>query len=531
MKLSSTRQRRLLAIAGLAATLVTLSACGSTVATSGLSSSGGNGSQSTSADGLNDGLGDGLTGGSDAGATPQATAGASTGGTDAGATTSDPTDAASTDPGTSVDSGAGGSATSGSGSNGTTSIPLTGKGWDKDYLYIGITNQSDVASAAHALGLKLDPGNVVEDVNAVVNDINAKGGVFGRKVKALIKDNSTVSLQANREGGAQAACTYFTQDHKVMGVINIATLLDTESFRGCMQKTKTPLMSVSVEPVDDTVYKTYAPYYFGAIAPSFNTMLPTLMTRLKAQGYFKGWNSSTGAVSSAPVKVGILYGFTNAQHRIGALMKKTAQAAGYTVAAEYSYGEQEKNLNPAVLRFKAAGVTHVFSDGLAVGQFMINANGQGYKPRYALTSYSGMQAALEENAPKAQMVGAVGIGWMPAFDTSFAKDPGYVGKGSKECADIMKKAGIKFNARFAQLVGQAICDGFHMIVDGAKQGGTLESFGVIDGLKAIGPNFRQSISFGSGLSKTSTQMPGSVRDISWNTQCSCFAYSGSTYRM
>jgi ABC-type branched-subunit amino acid transport system substrate-binding protein len=516
--------RRVMPGLALAAAALTLSACGSTVG------AGSTGTLSSGGNGIDQGLGLGSTGaatpgltssGSNDASVAQGQAGTAGGGSavDAGSS--------STDAGTSIDGGS----TSGT-IAGTAAFPASGPGWDAKHVYIGMTNQSDVSGVAHSLGLKLDPGDVNADINAVVTDINQHGGIFGRQVKAYVQDNSTAKLQSDPNGSSQATCTYFTEDHKVMALINIASLLDTDTLRACMQKNKTPLMSVSIQPIDDQTINTYAPYLFSAVVPTWDTIMPILIKRLQAQGYFTGWNvsSQTPAPKKKPV-IGIIYGWTPAQARIGKMMKQELTAAGYDVASTYQYGQNEKDLTATAVRFKAAGVTHVITDGQATGAMALGAQQQGYFPRYELTSYAGMEAILEDNVPKKQMVGSMGIGWVPTFDTAWAQDPGPVGAGTAHCQAVMAKAGIKFSARFAELIAYAICDGFNLVKDGATTGRSLEPLSVINGIKTLGPRFPQAMSFSSGLGQHSYVMPGGARDIAWDTGCSCFKYSGSTYRL
>ncbi|MGZ6793505.1 MAG: ABC transporter substrate-binding protein, partial [Mycobacteriales bacterium] len=293
-------------------------------------------------------------------------------------------------------------------------IPPTGRGWDRTHVYIGVTTQKDAQAAfANAGASGIDPGDQEGDANAVVAELNRRGGLFGRRIQVVFKDESTVSTAQDPNTAGSAACTYFTQDHPVIALLNPVTLMDVPSFRACMAKAHVPLLSASVAAVDDEVGRALAPYFYQSTAPSWNALAPTLMAQLEAEGYFRGWDARTSTVTPAKPKVGVLVASDDVGIRIGKLLTKTLADAGYPGAVVYQYAQGNTDLSAAVLQFSGNGVTHVIAADSTLVAFQLSASSQGYRPRYAVTTYNAPLGFLQNVAPKDQQVGDVGVGWAP----------------------------------------------------------------------------------------------------------------------
>ncbi|MGZ6825965.1 MAG: ABC transporter substrate-binding protein, partial [Mycobacteriales bacterium] len=456
-------------------------------------------------------LGDGLSQAQPGAAAPgSAGAVAGTTGTAAstGAVASAPTAAGATAAGAAGAQGGGGATagpgvpTQGLGAQAATGgIPPTGRGWDRTHVYIGVTTQKDAQAAfANAGASGIDPGDQEGDANAVVAELNRRGGLFGRRIQVVFKDESTVSTAQDPNTAGSAACTYFTQDHPVVALLNPVTLMDVPSFRACMAKAHVPLLSASVAAVDDQVGRALAPYFYQSTAPSWNALAPTLMTQLKAEGYFSGWDVRTSRVTSAKPRVGVLVSSDDVGIRIGQLLTKTLADAGYPGAVVYQYAQGNTDLSAAVLQFSGNGVTHVIAADSTLVAFQLSASSQGYRPRYAVTTYNAPLGFLQDVAPKDQQVGDVGVGWAPAFDVDDQHDPGSTGPGEVECLAMLKKGGQTFTGkRLALTLALAFCDGFRLLDQGAVAGGGLSGQQLFAGIQKVAPRFSTAFSFATGL--------------------------------
>ena len=497
-------------------------ACGSTVQVSGIA---------TTTDGLSatGGLasdGSGLTtpGGGSTGAAPAVVPGAVPGTTSG--TTGGTTGAVAT--------------TTGAGTTGSTgvaaAVPEKGKGWDAKTVSIGVLTQKDAQTAFETVGVNgLDGGDQEGEARAVVDELNRRGGLFGRKVVIVFRDQGTIATAQDPNGSGQQACTFFTQDRPVIAVLNPVTLMDVPSFRGCMAKAHVPLISLSVQGIDAKALNDLAPYFYSGVAPAWDYLAPVFTQQLKAMGYFTEWNPQTGTAGPNPVRTGVLVPDDVIGRRIGEIVKLALAAVGQSNPVVYAYdaANVSSGMSAAVINFAGNGVTHVISVNADQLVFELSASSQSYRPRYGLTSYGAPQAELESNGPQGQNNGAMGVGWSPSLDVSASNDPGVASKGEQECLEIQRKGGQVFgNKRLAEAVAFAFCDGMLLVAKAAQLGGGFIGPQVYAGVLKAAATFSPAISFAGGLGPNRLFTPGGVRRIAWVDACSCFRYQDrTTYRL
>jgi hypothetical protein len=406
-------------------------------------------------------------------------------------------------------------------------VPATGRGWDKEYVYIGVITQKDVNAAAKQLGLKsIDGGDQEGEATAMANAINAKGGIWGRKIKIAFHDIDTTAALTSPDIAAGATCQYYAQDRPVVAVLSPAGPLDVANFRSCLAKNKIALFSVNTAPVDNVIGQSLAPYYYSMAAPSWNSFAPALVSTLASQHYFTPWNTATNLPGTAKIKVGILIGTTDVEGRIGTLLSNTLKDRGIDT---FVYANDPKDFQGAVLKMSGSGVTHlIFPNGSQAG-FLLTAASQSYFPRYGLSSANAPQAFLEQNVPQAILHGAVGAGWSPSLDVADANDPGDSSVAETNCRAVFKNAGFDFtDRRLAEAVAYSYCDGMRIIANGAQIGGGFTPLNIYAGVVAIAPTFKSALSFGSGLNATHLTVPGAVRPFVYSDPCKCFRYTTTT---
>jgi hypothetical protein len=422
---------------------------------------------------------------------------------------------------------AGGAGSSGSvgsagapGTQGSGALPATGHGYDAQHVYLGFPTNTDVSKAAPA-GLGASAfGDQEGQIKAVVADANRHGGLFGRTIVPVFHDMKTADLQANPENQAQATCVALTEDHTVVAVINIVAAIDLPTFYACLAKHGTPIISAGFIPVDDQLFATYAPYLYKTTSASFTALSPVWIDRLIAMGYFHGWNTAAGASASTPAKVGLLYPNRQPQQRIFAALKSRLAAKGIQVVKDFQYDassldRESADMSNAVLQFRDAGVTHVLSSEADVLLFMTAADGQHYRPRYGLNSYHAAAVQLQGTVPASQLVGSMGVGWLPITDVDAAHNPGSVGPGEKRCREIMSKAGQDISSAAPAVVAFALCDGVHMVAQGMSVSGSPTPQGLRDGLSSVGATFQSALTWRCALANR-YDLPGAVRDFRYD---------------
>ena len=403
-----------------------------------------------------------------------------------------------------------------------------GPGWDSKSVYVGVLTQKDTATAFSAVGYDgINPGDTEAQAKAIVAAINQRGGVLGRTVVPVFVDVPTLASATNPDQEGNRVCTYFAQDRRVIAVVNIVATLDVDSFRACLAKSRIVMWDAADVPVDTAIAKGFAPYFYSGMAPAWDALAPVLVDRLQAQGWFGGWDAlqAKPAAGKKP-KIGVLVLENALGKRIGATIKAALAKRGYTDVVQFEYTYPGNNIQPAIAYFSGNGVTHVISSDIELVTFQINADNQRYTPRYGITTYNVPFHNLQSVGPARQQVGAVGIGWAPAWDVSDQEDPGVLGPGHAAC--LKATAGVQQPGRLAKAFTLNLCDGLEYVTQGANRGKGLLADALSSGITQVSSSFSSAVSFGNGLSPARLFVPGAARDLAWNPTCTCFRYLGAT---
>ena len=447
--------------------------------------------------------------------------------------------------------GSGGTTTGSTGSSGpsltagstTGTVAATGPGWDKTSVYFGVPTEEDLSKTLAAAGISFSPGSLQADVKAIADDLNAKGGLFGRKLVPVFHDNHASDVSSNPEAAAEANCAALTQDRRVISVLNPIAPIESDSFLQCMKKTRTPLMSIGYSTYADDVYQKFGPYLYTTLTPSVSHFVPSYIPALAQAGYFGGWDTTGGTAKNAPAVVGILEPDTASGHTVAALQVTALRKAGIKVGQQYFYREDSSaygsDMSAAILSFRNAGVSHVLditNVAAAVVIFAETAQQQRYFPRYGMTSWllpDTAASVFAQAGVSQQLSGAVGIGWTPGGDVNSAHDPGQTAP-QRACMQALARQGVTYSGdkqRFALNTAWALCDDVNLLVNAAKRGGGLTPDALKAGMEALTTSFQPAVTFSSALSQATHFVPGSHRVLQYDTGCSCFHYEGATHRM
>ncbi|HET6818256.1 MAG TPA: hypothetical protein VFH66_13605 [Mycobacteriales bacterium] len=444
-----------------------------------------------------------------------------------------------------------GSSTSGA----TTGVPtggsnasadLNGPGVTDKAIYVGVdyTVNGDAANAA--LGASsITSGNEKADAQAVIDDINAHGGVAGRKLVPVFHATDAQSTDTTADQD-QAECADFTQDHHVFAALGVGY---TDNYFACLFKSGAIDIDsgVLVDP-DDGEFRQY-PYYFEAGTISQDRIDNALVPALQRQHYFNGWDTVNGAPGTAPTKVGVLGVDTPTWNRpLDHVLLPALKAAGYPVAASdvvriYNPGSQAddgktlSDISSAVLKFRQDGVTHVIlldTGGQLVTFFGQDANSQHYYPRFGVHSGSGLQAIYDSGiVPKQVLNGAMGFAWNPTLDLSASAADKFETPATKYCLKVMKdRTGQTFTSTNAASIALSYCDMLYLLRDGLNNAG-----GVVnrDTVRAAIERLRGS--FQPALFPQLYYAPGrhdGVQvgwDIAWDSSCTCAKFTSAGYQI
>ncbi|MCA1710598.1 MAG: hypothetical protein LC789_02735 [Actinobacteria bacterium] len=409
---------------------------------------------------------------------------------------------------------------------------------------IGITYTENAKEANAAFGVNISPGDTRANAQAILDDINARGGVAGRKLVPVFHAYDAQSAETNAEQD-QAACEDLTQDHKVFAAVGGGG----DTWDACMKKAGVlNTVGATLTESDRTAIATKS-NYFNANAPVRDRVEGSLVPALVRQKYFSGWDINAGGPGSAKPVVGILgYDLPEWDRPLKNVLLPKLKAAGQSVlpeniariSAPQSQAEQGPaiaEVQNAVLRFRNNGVTHLIiidtGGGLTL-VFTTNSKNQNYYPRLGVTSGSGLQGLYDAGTfTDRELAGAVGVGWAPSIDLPSKAGDAYANAATKRCLAVLKeRTGQQYATTNEASVALGQCDEINLVAEAIRRAGSVITLsGAVSALEAAGDDIvlasRPRSFFGPG------RHDGSELgwDMVWDTPCKCAKYVGTSRPM
>jgi hypothetical protein len=403
----------------------------------------------------------------------------------------------------------------------------SGFGYTATELYIGYNTWKDVSRAGGALGIAgADYGDQEATAQAIVDDINGRGGIAGRKVVPVFYDYATSDILGDPSTGDQKACTRYTEDRPVFAVIAVTGPL-TEVLPQCLKNKKVPLLMNDNIPRPQKAFDMFGPLLFTTATPSTEHFVHAAIPRVAANGYFGGWDTTAGVPGPAPVKIGLLSTEGEAGDIFDRLVAQELAKLGLKVTdtIKLTSPADESALHSAVLKFRSDSITHVIPDGLNLLLFPQAAESQHFRPRYFVSTVQAL-TLVQETAPAVQLNGARGVGFFPSYDVDGAHDPGDVGPAEAHCKQIHQKNGQSIDQRNAFNLMVKACDAFAFIVETVRIGG-LSTDGMVRAVKTnpvIPPAGAFMISYAGGR----VDGPAAIRDLGYDQNERAFIYTSKT---
>lgn len=429
----------------------------------------------------------------------------------------------------STNGGASGASTAGSSGVPANQAPpgsVTAKTISIGFIYT--TGRQDAAAALGAAGVT--SGDELAQWKLLIDEVNAHGGLGGRTIKPVFfgQSNTSGGTTASSES---AACATFTQDNHVAAALSSFEF--TSNFLTCMEKKGIPTF-YSLETVNDTPMLQANPLHFEASNLALDRQGTELAASLARTKYF---------TSTPPAINGIITYDVPEYVRAAKVLEDALKAQGQTVkiTAKIRFADRTSDtsntaaaISNAELRMASAGVNHVMIfdlNGLLSLLFMTNAESQGYRPRYGLTSQSSGShlADLLGASANGQLTNATGIGWIPVLDLSKSEYPGGKGPAAREtCRRIMIKGGQSqgLSSPGAELVALGQCDDIFMLqkafrsVTGAVSGSVLQK-----AIEDLGAGFATAQSFSTRFGSGRHDGVSAARDMAYVVACKCFRYT------
>jgi hypothetical protein len=441
---------------------------------------------------------------------------------------------------------AAGGSTNGSTTPGTSGIPTgTGatalgspyKGVTPTSIYVGVSYAAATGSGTgEQVGAALSVGgfssvNERPLIDAMIKDVNARGGVLGRKLVPVYATYDPADTRPYDQQ-SQATCATFNEDHQVFAHI---AAVSHPSFFSCMEKAGT--VGIERRSAGSDALDRQFPGVFITSDLDYTRASAQLVRSLVAQGFL-----------TKTSRVGILQVDTPDFDRVRTVgIEPELRAAGVPAAEVYRTAPVEgaasasltiRDAQAAVLRFASTGVDRVLFahpyGALLDLSFMRQAEQQGYHPKYGLSSHDGPVAMSKGNAAPAQLAGARGLGFQ-IFDDFSDPPSSQVSPAVDDCLRPFLRAGLKPPADRGQLNQYlTYCASIRLFVQLAtKAGPHLTRTSFITAGSTLGRVTNDPFAIGGEALRTGGQRGGVsvLQPIQYDGPCDCFRPAGPVERL
>jgi ABC-type branched-subunit amino acid transport system substrate-binding protein len=368
------------------------------------------------------------------------------------------------------------------------------------------------------LGYPVSPGNAPEQWKVVIDQLNARGGINGRKVVPVIRPTDVVNQDRMRE-----TCRFLTEDQKVFAVVG------TNGFYGdavpCITKEHGTPFFLNDGQSRTSQYK-----------ESRNRLFTLQQNKDRTLENYVEFLDRTGALKKQKIGVLQVRGFDS--RPVEESMLPLLKSKGYAVASRYTFSddnaEAARQMAVAVNQMRQDGVTVVLPiiNFLYATQFVSTADGQGYRPRYYTSDFAQGTSDFFALRMPSSFEGTLGV-------TGSKTGEGRVGiaesAADRSCREAYEKAsGTKVSrtdsstSAYAHLM--SVCAVYASWSSGAaRAGGTLTRDALAAGIGSLGPVTLTGRGGGS-------YRPGKLdgvdfeRVVSWRADCKCWTpVRGSTF--
>jgi hypothetical protein len=260
----------------------------------------------------------------------------------------------------------------------------SGQGVTAGTIKVGVT-YPDVAAIKNLINV--DPGNYQVAYTALFNQINAKGGIDGRKISPVF-----AAVDPLGTAGAATACTQLTEDDKVFAVLGFFQAVDTSCY---LETHSTPIVGYSLTAAQSASAK--APWYNFHISDS--DLIPKEMAIFKEEGAFTGKKVGVVATSADSSETTL----------VGPALKKlkvnVVQTAVNSVP-DTDTSAQVAEYQTIAQKFQSSGVNVVVAVGNAGNGWPsgLQNNQSTYTPRIIATDYNDLDAYVANKAGVTQSI-------------------------------------------------------------------------------------------------------------------------------
>jgi Periplasmic binding protein len=292
----------------------------------------------------------------------------------------------------------------------------SGEGVTAGTIKVGVT-YPDVAAIRNLINV--NPGNYVVAYTALFNQINAHGGLNGRKIVPTFAPVNPLGTAA-----AATACTQLTEDDKVFAALGFFQQPDTACY---LQTHSVPIIGASLSSAQSA--QATAPWYNPIISDS--DLIPKEMAVFKKEGVFSGKKVAVVGTNIDQPEINLVL---PALRKNGATVVQTAVNS----VPDTDTAAQVQEYGTIAQRFQSAGANVVVAVGNAGNGFpsALQSTQSTYRPRIVATDSVDLDAYTSNKAGYTQSIlkDAITAGGYPP-PSVWWNDP-----AMKSCIATVKKA-------------------------------------------------------------------------------------------
>lgn len=413
-----------------------------------------------------------------------------------------------------------------------------GPGVTASTIYIGtveVRNQSAANSQLGVANANADNPDYRGAYDTAMDDVNAHGGVLGRKLVPVWAEFDTTSSQTISQQG-QAACATWTQDHKVF-----AFLADVQggSTQACAEQAHV----VDIIPAGDSTPESFQQYPHYIETSGMNLVREGIVTvkGLHTQNYY-----DPGA------KLGIVtWDLPNYHEALDRGYGPTLQSYGVSQAippafihAPQTYndlGGMNADINNAVLKFSSQGIDHVMivdgAAGICAGaclgyEFLNQAQSQNYTPRYGFNDYNYADTSVNNLYPASQLHGSVAVVWDDQLSSQDV-DKQHPNAARDKCLHLMEAHGVPDSQPNERYVALSACEQVWFLQAAISHlgGVPLNADNFIRAANQIGSSFQSLVAYATYIGPNQHDGESAARNEAFFDDCTCYRYTSGIYRV
>lgn len=385
-------------------------------------------------------------------------------------------------------------------------------------ITIGAMTSNGAGTYQRAAGFSAGAsGDQVAMVRSVVNWLNARGGIAGRKIKLVVYDVPTGDAAANPTSAYEAACTALTQDGKVFAVASIISQV-TPNFYECLRKHGV-LVVTADSPLSSRFFRQYAGTVYAPINPSYTRVLADSVDALWADG----WLTSTS-------KVGVVgFDTPDAHATVTDGLIPALKRHGLGIASDFYTSPDSSGASAysgGVLKFQTNGVDRVFfAPGGQPIYFGLAAQQQAYQPFMEMSTLE-YPGPVANTLPAAAMNGAAGVGWSPYLDLDNASAAKVATPAKAACVDAVKSAQQDLTTGTTLAIATWICDDWFFLRDALAHAPSITLSGFRTGVSALGSSYLPANTYRTLFAPNRTPDGAAAYGlIKFHADCRCFRYA------